>query len=162
MRFHGLVLVAAVAALSACGGGETANTDTTATAGTGTASTPAAGAATGTAAPVTGTMHEVKMIGDEKGYRFEPVDITIKAGDGIKWVMISGGPHNVQFENIAADVKAQLSANMPNQLSDLSSPMLINPNETYEISFANVKPGKYAYVCTPHLANNMRGSVTVQ
>ncbi|HET9455591.1 MAG TPA: plastocyanin/azurin family copper-binding protein [Gemmatimonadaceae bacterium] len=161
MRFHGLVLVAAVAALSACGGGgETANTDTTATAGT--ATTPAAGTATGTAAPVTGTVHEVKMIGDEKGYRFDPVDITIKAGDGIKWVMVSGGPHNVQFENIAADVKAQLSANMPNQLSDLSSPMLINPNETYEISFANVKPGKYAYVCTPHLANNMRGSVTVQ
>jgi|SRR5687768_18568545 len=161
MRFHGLVLVAAVAALSACGGGgETANTDTTATAGT--ATTPAAGAATGTAAPVTGTMHEVKMIGDEKGYRFEPVDITIKAGDGIKWVMVSGGPHNVQFQNIAADVKTQLSANMPNQLSDLSSPMLINPNETYEISFANVKAGKYEYVCTPHLANNMRGSVTVQ
>ena len=163
MRFHGLVLVAAVAALSACGGGgETANTDTTATAGTGTATTPAAGTATGTAAPVTGTVHEVKMIGDEKGYRFDPADITIKAGDGIKWVMVSGGPHNVQFENIAADVKAQLSANMPNQLSDLSSPMLINPNETYEVSFANVKPGKYAYVCTPHLANNMRGSVTVQ
>ena len=162
MRFHGLVLVAAVAALSACGGGETANTDTTATAGTGTATTPAPGTATGTAAPVTGTVHEVKMIGDEKGYRFEPVDITIKAGDGIKWVMVSGGPHNVQFQNIAADVKTQLSANMPNQLSDLSSPMLINPNETYEISFANVKAGKYEYVCTPHLANNMRGSVTVQ
>lgn len=162
MRFQGLVLVAAVAALSACGGGDKANTDTTATAGTGTATTPAPGTATGTAAPVTGTMHEVKMVGDEKGYRFEPADITIKAGDGIKWVMVSGGPHNVQFQNIAADVKTQLSANMPNQLSDLSSPMLINPNETYEISFANVKAGKYEYVCTPHLANNMRGSVTVQ
>lgn len=162
MRFHGLVLVAAVAALSACGGGDTANTDTSATAGAGTAATPAAGTATGTAAPVTGTVHEVKMIGDEKGYRFEPVDITIKAGDGIKWVMVSGGPHNVAFQNVAADAKAQLSANMPNQLSDLSSPMMINPNEAYEMSFANVKPGKYDYVCTPHLANNMRGSVTVQ
>lgn len=159
MRFHGLVLAAAVAALSACGGGDTANTDTSATAAP---AAPGAGTATGTAAPVTGTVHEVKMLGDEKGYRFDPVDITIKAGDGIKWVMVSGGPHNVQFENIAADVKTQLSANMPNQLSDLSSPMLINPNETYEVSFANVKPGKYGYICTPHLANNMRGSVTVQ
>jgi plastocyanin len=162
MRFHGLVLVAAVAALSACGGGDNAGTDTTATAGAGTAATPAAGTATGTAAPVTGTVHEVKMIGDEKGYRFDPVDITIKAGDGIKWVMVSGGPHNVQFENIAADAKAQFVANMPNQLSELSSPMLINPNETYEMSFGNVKPGKYSYLCTPHLANNMRGTVTVQ
>jgi plastocyanin len=160
MRFHGMVLAAAMVALSACGGGERAGSDTGTTAGT--ASAPAGGAATGTAAPVTGTIHEVKMLGDEKGYRFEPVNITIKAGDGIKWVMVSGGPHNVQFENVPADAKAQLSANMPNQLSDLSSPMLINPNETYEMSFANVKPGKYDYVCTPHLANNMRGSVTVQ
>ena len=162
MRFHGLVLVAAVAALSACGGGDNANTDTSATTGTGTAATPAAGTGTGTAAPVTGTVHEVKMLGDEKGYRFEPASLTIKAGDGIKWVMVSGGPHNVMFENVAADAKAQLSANMPNQLSDLSSPMLINANETYEMSFANVKPGTYNYVCTPHLANNMRGTVTVQ
>jgi plastocyanin len=160
MRFHGMVLAAAMVALSACGGGERAGSDTGTTAGT--ASAPAGGAATGTAAPITGTIHEVKMLGDEKGYRFEPVNITIKAGDGIKWVMVSGGPHNVQFENVPADAKAQLSANMPNQLSDLSSPMLINPNETYEMSFANVKPGKYDYVCTPHLANNMRGSVTVQ
>ena len=163
MRFHGLVLVAAAVALSACGGGDSANTDTSATTvGTTSGAAPAGGAATGTAAPVTGTVHEVKMLGDEKGYRFEPVDITVKAGDGIKWVMVSGGPHNVQFQNIAADARAQLSANMPNQLSDLSSPMLINPNETYEMSFANVKPGKYEYVCTPHLANNMRGTVTVQ
>jgi plastocyanin len=163
MRFHGLVLVAAVAALSACGGGDNASTDTSAAAGTGATATPGTGTpATGTAAPVTGTVHEVKMVGDEKGYRFEPADITVKAGDGIKWVMVSGGPHNVAFENVAADAKAQLSANMPNQLSDLSSPMLINANETYEVSFANVKPGKYNYVCTPHLANNMRGTVTVQ
>ena len=161
MRFHGMVLVAAVSALSACGGGDKANTDTSATAGTTTAA-PTTGTGTGTAAPVTGTVHEVKMVGDEKGYRFEPANITVKAGDGIKWTMVSGGPHNVAFENVAADAKTQLMANMPNQLSELSSPMLINPNETYEVSFANVKPGTYNYVCTPHLANNMRGTVTVQ
>ena len=161
MRFNGLVLVAAVAALSACsGGGDNASSDTSAVAGTTTGAP--AGGATGTASPVTGTVHEVRMVGDEKGYRYEPADITIKAGDGIKWTMVSGGPHNVAFQNVAADAKAQLSANMPNQLSDLSSPMLINANETYEVSFANVKPGKYDYICTPHLANNMRGSVTVQ
>ena len=102
------------------------------------------------------------MLGDEKGYRFEPVDITVKAGDGVRWTMVSGAPHNVQYENVPADAKAQLSANMPNQLTDLSSPLLLNANEKYEMSFAGVKPGKYNYICTPHLANNMRGSVTVQ
>lgn len=161
MRFNGVVLVAAVAALGACGGGDKAGSDTSATTGQTTTAAPAGGA-TGTAAPVTGKVHEVRMVGDEKGYRYEPADITIKAGDGIKWTMVSGGPHNVAFQNVAADARGQLSANMPNQLSDLSSPMLINPNETYEMSFANVKPGKYEYVCTPHLANNMRATVTVQ
>jgi plastocyanin len=164
MRFNGMALVVAVAALSACGGGDQAATDTaTAQPGAG-ATTGAGGAAAGTAAatPVTGTWHEVRMVGDEKGYRFEPVDITIKAGDGVRWTMVSGAPHNVAFQNVAADAKTQLSANMPNQLSDLSSPMLLNANEKYEVSFAGVKPGKYDYLCTPHLANNMRGSITVQ
>jgi plastocyanin len=163
MRFNGLVLVAAFAALGACGGGgEKASKDTSA------ASQPAAGgpsgAATGTAAaaPVTGTVHEVKMLGDEKGYRFDPVDVVIKAGDAVKWTMVTGGPHNVAFQNVSAAVRAQLSANMPNQISDLSSPMLLNPNETYQVSFAKVAPGKYEYICTPHIATNMRGSVTVQ
>lgn len=170
MRFNGLVLVAAIAALGACGGGEK-KADTTGAAtsqpAAGTTSGAAGGAAgaaaaTGTAAQVTGTWHEVKMLGDEKGYRFEPADITIKAGDGVRWTMVSGGPHNVAFQNVAGAAKNQLSANMPNQISDLSSPMLLNPNEKYEVSFANVPAGKYDYICTPHIATGMKGSVTVQ
>jgi plastocyanin len=162
MRFNGVVLVAAFAAFGACGGGEKAASDTSAAAPPAAGTT--TGAATGTAAPapVTGTMHEVKMLGDEKGYRFEPVDIKIKAGDGIKWTFVSGGPHNVAFQNVSGSARTALSANMPNQLSDLSSPMMLNPGENYQVSFAGVPPGKYDYICTPHIANNMKGSVTVQ
>jgi plastocyanin len=165
MRFNGLVLIAAFAALTACsGGGDTAATDTGAAGATATATpTPSTGTPTaGTPAPATGKVHEVRMVGDEKGYRYEPTDLTVKVGDAVKWVMITGAPHNVAFQNVPADAKAQLSANMPNQLSDLSSPMLLNANETYQVSFAGVKPGKYDYICTPHIANNMRGSITVQ
>ena len=164
MRFNGLALVAAVAALSACGGGGEKAADTSSAAPPAAGSTTGAVAttATGVVAPVTGTWHEVKMLGDEKGYRYDPQDITIKAGDGIRWVMISGGPHNVAFQNASAAARAQLAANMPNQISDLSSPMLLNPNEKYEMSFAKVPAGKYNYICTPHIATNMRGSVTVQ
>ena len=166
MRFNGMLLVAAIAAVSACSGGEKAATDTSSAAaqpaaGAGTGAAAATGAAGG-AAQVTGTWHDVKMIGDEKGYRFEPADVTVKAGDGVRWTMVSGGPHNVAFQNVAAAARTQLSANMPNQISDLSSPMLLNPNEKYEVSFANVPAGKYEYICTPHIATNMRGTVTVQ
>ena len=159
MRFNGIALAAAVMAMSACGGGEKAASDTAAApaASAGTTAAPA-----GTAAAITGATHEVKMMGDEKGYRYEPTDLTIKAGDGVTWTMVTGQPHNVVFQNVAADAKTQLSANMPNQLTELGSPMLLNANEKYTVSFAGVKAGKYDYICQPHMANNMKGSITVQ
>jgi len=116
-------------------------------------------------APITGTTHEVKMVGDAQGYRFEPANITVKQGDGIKWIMVSGGPHNVAFDaaTIPADVKPQLDANMgTDKMGELSSNMKMNPNETITVSFANIKPGKYPYHCVPHIAMNMKGVVTVQ
>src|SRR5690348_15474130 len=98
MRFLGFAVVGSAIVLGACGGGEKA-ADTTATAtpaATDSATTAAATPTTpGTAAAITGTTHEVKMVGDDKGYRFEPADIKVKAGDGIKFIMVSGGPHNV-------------------------------------------------------------------
>jgi plastocyanin len=178
MRFIGFTALAAGALmLGACGGGNK-NADTTAAAATTTtaestttapaggtaaaAATPATG--TATAAPVTGTVHEVKMVGDEKGYRFEPASITIKAGDGIKFTNVSGGPHNIAFDpsQIPADVQAQLNANMPNTTSPLTGPLLTQPNETYTVSFANIKPGTYEGHCVPHLALGMKISITVQ
>ena len=167
MRFLGFVVVSSAIALGACSGGGEAKTDTAATVAPATpAATDSAATAApaGAAAPITGQTVEVKMVGDDKGYRFEPADIKIKAGDGIKFVMVSGGPHNVAFDpaTIPADVKPQLSANMPNQQGELSSPLFMNPNESYTISFANVKPGQYPYHCTPHLAMGMKGTITVE
>lgn len=167
MRFLGLTFVASAIVLGACGGGEnTADTAAApAPAATDTAAAPAApAAAAGAPAAITGQTHEVKMVGDEKGYRYEPAEITVKQGDGIKFVMVSGGPHNVAFDPavIPADVKPQLSANMPNQQGELSSPLFMNAGESYTISFANVKPGAYPFFCTPHLAMNMKGTITVQ
>ncbi len=175
MRFYGIALLAGAAALGACGGETKSATDTAAAnaAATSTATpaiatatpstaTPAAGAVA-TAAP-TGATHEVKMIGDATGYKFDPANITIKSGDQIKWVMVSGGPHNVAFQNVTDPaVSAQLDANMSGQkMGPLSGPMVMQPNETYTVSFAKIPAGKYDYICTPHAAMNMKGTVTVQ
>jgi plastocyanin len=104
------------------------------------------------------------MIGDDKGYRFEPATVTIKSGDAVRFTMVSGGPHNVAFDpgTVPADSKNQLDANMDQKISELSSPMMMNPNETYTISFGGVKPGVYPFHCTPHLAMGMKGTITVQ
>ena len=62
--------------------------------------------------------------------------------------------------------KTQIDANMPSsqgaKMGELSSPMLMQPNEGYTVSFAKVAAGKYDYQCTPHVAMNMKGTVTVQ
>jgi plastocyanin len=167
MRFYGLALLASAAVLGACGGGENKTADTTkappaSTANPVTPATPAAGAVAPVAA--TGATHEIKMIGDDKGYRFDPANITIKSGDAVKFTVVTGGPHNVAFDpaTVPADSKAQLDANMDQKMSELSSPMLMNPNESYTISFGGVKPGVYPFHCTPHLAMGMKGTITVQ
>jgi plastocyanin len=115
-------------------------------------------------APITGTTHEVKMIGDGTGYKFEPANITIAAGDGVKFTMVSGGPHNVAFDAAAipAAGKAALMANMPEQAGELSGKMMLNADESYTISFAGVAAGDYPYFCTPHMAMNMKGVITVK
>lgn len=165
MRFYGLALVTSAFVVGACGGGESAPADTAAAVPAPEAAAPAATptAGTATAAPITGTTHEVKMVGDAQGYRFEPANITVKAGDGIKFVMVSGGPHNIAFDAavLPADSKDQLFANMPNG-TDGSSPMFMNPNEAWTLSLGNIKAGKYPFYCTPHLAMGMKGEITVQ
>ena len=166
MRFLGFAVVTGAAILlGACGGGDSATTDSAATAAPAADSAPAAAAApAGAPAAITGTTHTINMVGDGQGYRYEPAEITIKAGDGIRFVMVSGGPHNVAFDpaTLSPEAKSALLANMPEQAGELSGKMMLNPNEDYVVSFANVPAGTYDFFCTPHLALNMKGKVTVQ
>jgi len=170
MRSWKLAALTGLCLIGACGGEKKSTTDSAATASTptpanATTSTPSTNGTLDSAAAITGQTVEVKMLQDAQGkYHFDPADLTIKSGDGVKFIMVSGGPHNVAFDpaQMPADAKAQLSANMLQQVSELSSPMMMNPNETYTISFGKMPPGKYEFHCTPHLAMGMKGTITVQ
>ena len=166
MRFYGLALVASAAVLGACGGGENKAADTT-KAPPAAAPTPAPAATGGAVAPIaaTGDTITIKMISDDKGYRFDPANITAKSGQALKFVMVgAGGPHNVAFDpaTVPAESKDQLNANMVGQLSELSSAMVMNAGEAVTISLGGIKPGTYPFHCTPHLAMGMKGTLTVQ
>lgn len=166
MLFNRLALVAAVITFAACGGGSDsapAAESTPAPAAAAPAAAPA-GDMMG-AAPITGTIHEVKMLGDDKGFRFEPAQLTIKSGDGVKFVAVSGFPHNVAFVGTAlsADVKKQLDVNFgTNRMGELMSNMYLAENEGFTLSFGNIPAGTYEYNCTPHIAMGMKGVITVQ
>jgi plastocyanin len=186
MQVIGRALLASVFVLGACAGGDKSSTKTDSTSVTSTTTTtaapaattdsssmaaaPAAGAAPAggavAAAPATGKTIEVKMLGDEKGYRFDPANITVKEGDAIKFTNVSGGPHSVGFDpaKVPPAAQPQLGANMPgdHSMGALEGPMLLQPNETYVISFAKIPAGSYDFHCTPHLALGMKGVITVQ
>ena len=120
-----------------------------------------------TSAPVpapNGTLHEVRMQLANKKYVFSPATLTIKAGDRVRWINESGGPHNVAFkkDKIPAGAREVLNAKMPQRLQDLGGPFIKDPLATYEVSFAGAPAGTYTYVCQPHEPLGMVATLTVQ
>lgn len=122
---------------------------------------PAAAAAQTQAA---GTVIRVRMMQQGSRYMYEPANFTVRVGDIVEFVNVSGFPHNVQFEpgKIPAGAAEVLNRNMPNRLGPLQSPMFTQANQTYRISFAGAPVGTYEYFCLPHKAMNMKGVITVQ
>jgi plastocyanin len=106
----------------------------------------------------------VQMIGSSSGYSFKPSEVRIKVGQSVKFVTVSGGPHNVTFDpqDIPAGAAAALDQDMPQQQAKLTGPLVANPNDSYVITFKDAKPGAYKFYCLPHQAFGMQGTITVE
>jgi len=106
----------------------------------------------------------VRMLGAASGYRFRPASVSAHVGDVVRFVNVSGGPHNVSFweDSIPAGAAATLQRNMQKTMGTLSGVLLSEPNETYTVSLAGLRPGTYRYYCLPHLALKMAGRITVR
>ena len=163
-----LVALGAVGAV-ACGGGNKPATSqaqaaTPAPAAAATPS-PAAPAAPATAASAPAAVVEVKMTGDgTTKAAFEPATLTIATGTTVRFINVSGGPHDVVFwaDSVPKGGAAALKKGMPNQMSDLMGPFLQQPNDKYDVSFAGAPAGLYRGYCLPHLALGMRIAITVK
>ncbi|MCC6928277.1 MAG: hypothetical protein IT359_04705 [Gemmatimonadaceae bacterium] len=169
---HTFLTGSVLALLAACGGGEPKLGTSRAAPGAAAESSPAdsttpgpavTGAAASPQAPVAGSIIEVKMIGDSKGYRFEPARIEAKPGDEVRFVVVSGGPHEVAFDldRVPEETRMQLVANMPNGANG-HSPLLSVPRETWMLSLSGLKPGVYPFVSTPRLAQGMKGELEIK
>jgi len=152
MRFTLFTAIVALGAL-ACGGEKQADQ-----------AQPAAGQANAAPAPA-GPVVEVKMTGNgSTTAAYEPAAITIAPGTTVRFINVSGGPHNIAFwgDSIPAGAATVLAAALPNSIDQLTGAFLMQPNETYDVSFANAPTGTYKGYCTPHLALGMKMAITVR
>jgi plastocyanin len=128
------------------------------------AATPAPAAAAPAAEPA-GAVVEVKMTGNGTSQAsFEPSKLTIKAGTTVRFINVSGGPHNVAFygDSIPKGGADALKKGMPNPMGDLVGPFLTQPNEKYDVSFTGAPAGPYKGYCLPHVALGMHMAITVR
>ena len=87
---------------------------------------------------------EVKLGTDAGMLAFEPSNISISAGDTVKFVNNKLAPHNAVFDGN----------------DDLSHPDLaFAPGESWERTFSSA--GSYDFYCEPHRGAGMVGKVTV-
>lgn len=150
--FAGVVLAA-----MACGGGEAADSEGAASESAAPAEAPAAAAAEA------GEVHEVLMQEIDGQMVYTPSTLTIKAGDTVRWINRSGGPHNVAFyaDQVPESAVDVLNAAMANRLSDLNGGLVVEPEATYTIDFTGAPVGDYGYYCMPHEVVGMVASLTV-
>jgi len=151
MRVTSMVAGLAIV-LAACGGEKKAEDQST----TATPEQPASAAG--------GATHDVAMVLEGSTYKYDPAELTIKAGDVVNFHNKSGGPHNVSFwaDSIPAGGADPLKAGMADQMAPLEGPLLTEPDAVYKVSFAGAPTGDYKFYCLPHLALGMKGKITVQ
>ena len=160
MRFTQFSTLVAFAVV-ACGGEKKSAASEAEAATPAPANTSAAAASTEPA----GAVVEVKMTGNGTSLAaFEPNKLTIKTGTTIRFINVSGGPHNVAFyaDSVPKGAVEALKKGMPNPMGDLTGPFVTQPNEKYDVSFTGAPAGLYKGYCMPHVALGMHIAITVQ
>jgi plastocyanin len=97
--------------------------------------------------------------------RFAPAVFSAHRGDTVRFRNGAGGPHNVQFfaDSIPPASGTLLDAAMPEEkISPLSSHLLLEEDEVYQFVVPALPPGRYPFVCLPHFAMGMKGTLLVE
>jgi plastocyanin len=94
----------------------------------------------------------------EKGgampYAFEPAIAVAQRGDTVRFMEAAGVMHNVHFTKQASGAKLGGAA---------TSPYLMTKGQTYDLVIdGRFAEGTYEYVCQPHEAIGMKGTLVVK
>jgi len=99
----------------------------------------------------------VHMTSDGSSFRFEPAEITIKAGTAVKWVNDSNSRHTATDDPTLE--KRTGESELPKGAEAWSSPFLTN-GESFSQTFK--APGKYRYFCRNHGQFGMEATIIVE
>ena len=89
--------------------------------------------------------------------RFEPMTLTVEAGEKVTWKNSSNLTHNVVDD--ASEAMFETDVKLPAGTKPFDSGY-VQPEQTYSRVFAT--PGIYRYVCTLHEASGMKGTIIVR
>lgn len=103
-----------------------------------------------------GTVHEVRMLDDGGQFRFSPAELNVRRGDTIRFVQAGTMPHNVEFVRNTAPAGVDLGSRWVGSF-------LMSRGDTYDVVVDEAfVDGVYDYLCSPHGALGMKGSITVR
>ena len=108
------------------------------------------------ASPTGSHLLVVKLV--EKGgampYAFEPAITVAQLGDTVRFIEAAGVMHNVHFTKQASGAKLGGAA---------TGPYLTTKGQTYDLVIdARFAEGRYEFVCEPHEAIGMKGTLVVK
>jgi plastocyanin len=96
--------------------------------------------------------------------RFDPANITIKAGGTVTWVNESDEAHTVTAygNEIPEDATYFASGDASNETEarDSLSEGLLESGDTFQVTLD--RPGTYEYYCIPHETSGMKGTIVVE
>jgi plastocyanin len=117
-------------------------------------------------AVATSSAHVIRLTAN----RFTPEEVTVRAGDSLRFVNNPGGLHTIEFRKdvLTPAARKLLEEDMPgrevySKLANppLSSPMLTRDGEVYAFAVPALPPGRYEYFCEPHVGAGMKGVIIV-
>ena len=87
-------------------------------------------------------------------YAFEPASVVARPGDTLRFVEATGAIHNVRFTKQPAGAKLGAAT---------TGPYFTAKGQTYDLIIdRRFAEGTYEYVCDPHAAIGMKGTLSVK